>query len=245
MYKHILCVVAAITLTFPVVTLAETVTFATTDFPPYVIHEGEHLSGFDVEIVQELCRRVGVDPDFTLVPWKRALEYIKSGTVDGIMMPVFSEERTQYMYYTDQPIAHEKISIMALRGANISAKSLDSLKYLQMGVIYGYSYGKEFDENSTLRKVVSYDSSAMLKNLIKGRYQLLVSDEYVINYVARQLGQPELETVLNLIDNPNFLCFSKAIGERGQELSKRFSQAIRDAQQDGTLDKIKKKYLLN
>jgi len=241
--KRILaCAILAANLALPALAWAEKISFVTTEFPPYVIKQGDHLSGFEVEFVQELCRKLGVEAEFTLVPWNRALEYVKRGTVDGIMMPVYSEERAEYIYYSDLPVGRERISIMSLPGAGIKAKSLDDLKNELVGVIFGYSYGKEFDESTTLRMDRSYDNDLLLKKLNLGRYRLIASDENVINHVARQAGQPELETVLNLKDNPKFLGFSKAIGQRGKDLAKRFSQAIHDLQQVGTLDKIRKKY---
>jgi polar amino acid transport system substrate-binding protein len=245
MVKNILRAFFAIIFVFPQWGRAEKISFVTTEFPPYVIQENSKLSGFDVELVQELCRRVGAEPEFTVVPWGRALDYVKIGKTDGIMSPVYSEERARYMIFTDQPITHEAVSIMSLHGAGITAASIDDLKDERIGVIFGYSYGKTFDDNSHLTKDVSYDSSVMLKKLTEGRYRLLASDEYVINYVARKSAQPELDTVLTLIDNPRFLGFSKANGQRGKDLAKKFSQAIHDAQLDGTLAKIKKKYFFN
>jgi ABC-type amino acid transport substrate-binding protein len=242
MQRIIACTMLAVNLLFPAWVCAETISFVTTEFPPYVIKQGDHLSGFEVEFVRELCRKLGVEAEFTLVPWNRALEYVKQGTVDGILMPVYSQERAEYIYFTDLPVGRERISIMSLPGSGIKAKSLDDLKDKMIGVIFGYSYGQEFDENKALRKVESYDNDLLLKKLNLERYQLIASDEYVINHVARQAGQAELETVLNLKDNPKFLGFSKAIGQRGKDLAKRFTQAIHDLQQDGTLEKIRKRY---
>ena len=242
MGRIVACAILAISLLLPGLSQAETVTFVTTEFPPYIIKQGDNVSGFQVEFVQQLCRKLGIEPKFIVVPWNRALEYVRSGRADGILTPVYSEERAQYIYFTDEPIGHERISVMALRGSGIKANSLGDLKNEIVGVMLGYSYGKEFDGSTIVRKDVNMTNEALLNKLNLNRYKLLVSDEYVINYVARQAGQEELETVLNLHDNPQFLGFSKAIGERGRDLTKRFSQAIHELQQDGTLEKIRKKY---
>jgi polar amino acid transport system substrate-binding protein len=242
MQRIIACAIFAISLWIPVSASAETITFVTTEFPPYIIKDGDHLSGFEVEFVRELCKRIGVQADITLVPWNRALEYVKGGKADGIMMPVYSADRAEYMYFTEDPIERERISVMALPGSGYKAGSLADLRGEMVGMILGYSYGKEFDENEFLKKDVSSTNELLLKKLNLGRYRFVVSDEHVINYVARQAGQPALEIILNLNNNPQYLGFSKAIGTRGKDLAKRFSQAIRDLQQDGTLDKIRKKY---
>jgi polar amino acid transport system substrate-binding protein len=242
MQRIIACAIFAITLWIPVCAFAETISFVTTEFPPYIIKDGDRVSGFEVEFVRELCKRIGVEADITLVPWNRALEFVKSGKADGIMMPVYSADRAEYMYFTESPIERERISVMALPGSGFKANSLTELKGEVVGMILGYSYGKEFDENLLVKKDVSSTNELLLKKLNLGRYRFVISDEHVINYVAHQAGQPALEIILNLNDNPQYLGFSKALGERGKDLTKRFSKAIHDLQQDGTLDKIRKKY---
>lgn len=242
MQRILACAILALSLLAPAFAMSETVSFVTTEFPPYIIKQGDQLSGFEVEFVREACRKLGIEVEFTLVPWNRALEYIKMGQVDGILMPVFRPDRAEYIYFTEEPVARERISIMALHGSGIKAKSLADMKDELVGAILGYSYGKEFDESGVLRKDFSATNELLLRKLNLGRYRLVVSDEYVINYVAKKAGQEQLETVLNLQDNPQFLGFSKAIGTRGKDLQKRFSQAIHEMQQDGTLEKIKKKY---
>ncbi|MBV8465272.1 MAG: transporter substrate-binding domain-containing protein [Burkholderiales bacterium] len=221
---------------------AEKLTFVTTEFPPYIIKQGEVVSGIEVDEVRELCKRVGVEPEIIVMPWNRALAYVKSGQAEAIFMPVFSKERAEYMYYTEEPSGHERISLMALKGAGVHASSLDNVKNELVGVVLGYSYGKEFDENTAIQRDVSMDNEQLLKKLKLRRYQLLVSDETVIRYVAKQSGSVELETVLNLTDNPQYVGFSKTLGARGQELAKRFSQAIREMRQDGSLAKIEGQY---
>ncbi len=221
---------------------AETLSFASTEFPPYIIKQGDDISGFQIELVRELCHRLGFEAQFTVVPWTRALEYVKTGKVDGILAPVWSEDRAEYIYFTDQAIGHERISIMSLKGSGIKAKSLEDIKDELIGVISSYRYGKPFDDDKTLQKIASYTNDSLLKKLDIGRYRIIASDEYVINYVAKRAGHPELETIFNLNDTPQYMGFSKTSGQRGQDLAKRFSQAIHDMQQDGTMEKLRKKY---
>jgi len=109
-------------------------------------------------------------------------------------------------------------------------------------VVLGYSYGAAFDQEHALRRDVSMDNQTLLKKLELRRYRLVVSDEHVIHYYARQDHAPELETILQLSDNPQYLAFSKQLGQRGQHLAEQFSQVIRAMRDDGTLARIKAKY---
>ncbi|MBV8660035.1 MAG: transporter substrate-binding domain-containing protein, partial [Burkholderiales bacterium] len=88
---RILIVVLALWL--PAYAHAEKLVFATTEFPPFIIQQGTELTGVDVDVLHELCKRVGVEVEIRTMPWTRALAYVKGGQVDGIIMPVYSKER--------------------------------------------------------------------------------------------------------------------------------------------------------
>lgn len=235
-----LCLILAAAL--PWAAHAEKVSFATTEFPPYVIVNGNALSGFYVDIARELCRRLGLQPDIQVLPWSRGLEYVKTGRVDGILMPVYTPERTAYMYFTEESSGRERISILTRRGSGIQAKSLDDLKGMMVGTVFGYSYGKEFDSYGDIRKDVSPDNYLLIRRLALGRYSLVASDEGVLKYLARKIGSVDVDTVLVLYDNPAYIGFSMAIGPRGKTLAERFSNALRKMKQDGTYARLEHRY---
>ncbi|SMC24285.1 polar amino acid transport system substrate-binding protein [Andreprevotia lacus DSM 23236] len=224
---------------------AEKLVFATTEFPPYVIQQGGRLSGAEVDVVRELCKRLGCEADISVMPWNRALASARSGQSDGIFMPVFSKERAEFLFFTDEAAGHERISLMALKGAGVHASSLEDVKNELIGVVLGYSYGATFDQNLALRRDPSMDNQALLKKLQLQRYRLIATDEHVIEYFVHQTKAAPLETVQVLSDNPQYIAFSRTLGARGEELAKKFSQAIRDMKQDGTLVKIKSKYFFS
>jgi len=237
---RILIVVLALWL--PAYAHAEKLVFATTEFPPFIIQQGTELTGVDVDVLHELCKRVGVEVEIRTMPWTRALAYVKGGQVDGIIMPVYSKERTEYMYYSDEPVGSERISLLTRKGSHGTVARLEDLGHEMVGVVLGYSYGKEFDENSALQKDLSMDNALLLRKLQLGRYQLIASEESVGRYFARQAGDVQLDTVLVLTDNPTYVGISKTLGKRGEALAQRFTQAIREIKQDGTLAAIQGKY---
>jgi len=232
----------AIMLMLPLTAFGERISFTTTDFPPYVIVEDGNISGLEVEIVRELCRRLGMEPDIEVFPWKRALLYVKEGTADGVLMPAYTEERAEYMYFTSESPVRERIAIMAKKGSGIKASSLDDIKGKAVGVVIGSSYGKAFDSFEGLKKDSSTGSEMLLKKLAGNRHPLVVCDEIVLKYLARKTGLCEVETVLVLDENPQFIGFSKAPGKKGEDLTEKFSSAIRQMKEDGTLKKIESKY---
>ncbi|QDQ27012.1 transporter substrate-binding domain-containing protein [Chitinimonas arctica] len=241
--RTLLALALAILAGLPLSLRADKLSFVTTEFPPYIIKQGNELSGLQVDIVRELCRRLGHEPDIRVVPWNRALGLVKGGQVDGIFMPVYTKERAEFLYFTAETSGRERISVMQRQGGDIRATTLEDLYGELIGTVLSYSYGRTFDGQPHLRKDVSTTNELMLKKLAIGRYRLVVSDEGVARYLARQTGELRLETVLVLQDNPQYIGFAKTLGKRGEALAEQFSEALRQLKRDGVLKDTEDRYL--
>lgn len=221
---------------------AEVVNFVTTDFPPYVISHGNQYSGLEVDVTLEVCRRLNLECNIEVMRWNRALTLAKEGKVDGVLMPVFTPERAQYLYFTSESSGRERIAVMALQGSGLRTQTIDDLRHEKFGVVLGYSYGAEFDQRADLARDVSPSNEVLLRRMQLKRVRVAVSDMAVLQYVARQNGYAPLDVVAVLSDNPQYIAFSKAIGTRAENLAARFSKALKDLHDDGTFRSIERKY---
>jgi polar amino acid transport system substrate-binding protein len=219
----------------------EKISFTATDFPPYVMVEGEEIFGYNVDVLREVCKRLGVKPEIEVLPWERALQMVKFGKADGIFMPVYTKERAEYMYFTSESSGTEKIAIMAKKGSGITASTLTDLQGMKIGIVRGYSYGKEFDNYKGFIKDISNSNEILLKKLAVGRNQVVASDEAVLKHYARKVGV-EVEIILRLFSNPHYIGFTKTLGKISEERAKRFSSALRQVKEDGTFKQIESKY---
>src|ERR1700741_4325798 len=68
---------------------------ACNDFPPHKIeHRGEDgLAGFDVDIIGEALKRIGLSVETSYMPWKRALELAERGDYDGLCSCSHTKDR--------------------------------------------------------------------------------------------------------------------------------------------------------
>lgn len=75
---------AMIVLLMPTVTLAtQSVTVGVSDFPPCVIVEGGKVTGFDVDVVTEVCRKMDVEPKFVPIDdFGKLMKGVSSGKFD-------------------------------------------------------------------------------------------------------------------------------------------------------------------
>ena len=53
------------------------------NFHPYIWQSDEGLDGIDMSMIKELEKRTGSKLEVELTPWKRLLQNIKDGSVDG------------------------------------------------------------------------------------------------------------------------------------------------------------------
>ena len=74
----------------------------TEHYPPFEMKEPVNgLRGFDYDVVSEIFKRMGYEPDIVFLPWKRALREAEVGNAVGVLTCVYRDERAQYMSYSD------------------------------------------------------------------------------------------------------------------------------------------------
>lgn len=223
--------------------LAETLVIVTSEWAPYVITENGQVTGIHVDIVRELCKRNGIEADIQLRPWKRALAEVKNGDADAIFSPRKTDERAQFLYYPSEPLDMERTVIVGLQGKGLSVTKLDDLEGTSVGVVRGYSYDPEFDTNQEINKDESNDDMMMLRKLAGGRTEFAAaSDEGAAQFLSIQLGI-QLETIYVLNETPNYIAFSKTLGEKGKVLAEQFGKTLRQLKEEGVIENIRNTYL--
>ncbi len=215
-------------LLLPVITLAaEKIVFSTSEWEPYVIMENGKVTGFNAETIMELCKRLGFEAEIKVFPFKRALMSVKQGESDAIFSVRQNKERAEYLYYPSEAINIERTVIIAKKGSNIKINALDNLKGKEVGVVGGYAYDAKFDNYQGMKKIEYYDDKQLVTMLTLRINLAAGADEGSIKHLCKLVGL-EIEVVYVLNEEPSYIAFSKAIGEKGKRLSDKFSDALRN-----------------
>lgn len=242
MKKMFMTVILAALLLLPSMAFAEKIVFVSTDWPPYVMSENGKTTGIDTEIVLELCKRLGVEAEIQILPWKRALKTVEKGEADAIFAPRHNEERAAFLYYPSEPLNIEKTVILARKGSGIEVAGPDDLKGKAVGTVRGYTYDPKFDTYKDIEKIECNDDAELVKIFSKGRVPLAAScDEATLRYLCKKAGF-DAETVYVMNETPSYIAFSKAKGEKSKSLCDRFSEALRQLKPEGFIEKIQAKY---
>ncbi len=226
---------------FPIFLFSKTLTFVSTQFPPYVYNEHDVIKGFNVKILDEIFKRMNIKTVYLIVPWARGVQMVKEGEADAVFPFFKNEERIKFTDYPEsfmsEPIAMfvQKDSIISYDG------DLSKLSNYTFGRVIGYSSGKKFDDavNNNIIKIQKVRSSKLnIKKLLRNRFDILVDNKYLVLYEIKKLNKQnhikQLEPIL--ANTKAYLGFSKKLNHK--EIIERFNKILKEIKEDGTYDKI-------
>ncbi|MDM8550501.1 transporter substrate-binding domain-containing protein [Desulfobacterales bacterium HSG2] len=222
--------------------LAEELAVVYANWAPYTFTKDGKATGIIIDTVNEACKRLNIVPKLRLLPWKRALKYMKKGKMDALLTPIYTEERTEFMYYSSEPANIERTVFLTWKGSGIKVNGLDDLKGKSVAVVRGYSYTSEFDSRSDIKKIECNDDEQAVRILAKKRVIVTVGEEGVLRFFAKQIGT-QVEVVGVLTEVPGYMCFSKkALGQKGKTMAEEFGKTLRQLKKEGVIEKIRSSY---
>lgn len=223
----------------------ESAFFVDSPFPPYTIGElGEEPSGgIAVEIAEAVFSRLGVELRIQLTPWRRALKSVQTGRADGILLLMRSEEREQYVAFSDLVYEGREVFVFnRLVHPAFQWQTFADVQAYTLGLVEGYTYGEAFlaavDELGI--QVAYADSTEQnLAKLAAGRVDLVVEDERVVDCLLER--NPRWQTTLESAEKPvtvypYFMGISLA--SPLVELLPDINGALHGMREDGTMDAI-------
>lgn len=233
----------------PISIFAENVIFVSVEnLPPKIFKQNGQLKGIYVDTIRLVCKRLNIQPEFRLYPWKRCIQMVKTGKADAIFPPFFTKERAGFLYFPSEPMSYTRNVVFARKNSRLIVEHLDDLKGLLVGVNLGYSYGSEFDtykENLTLD--ISIDEKMQILKLSREspkRIDVAVVSEEPFMFLAKKLGYSELFEIVHILsEQPSYIAFSKATGETGRLLSEKFYDILYKLKNEGEIKKIEDSYL--
>ena len=207
-------------------------------FPPYeMTTDSGEFEGIDIETAQAIADKLGLELQIDDMDFDAALLAVQQGKADMVMAGVtVTDERQNVMDFTDS-YATGIQSIIVKEDSDIA--SVDDLAGKKIGTqrgTTGYLYcSDDFgDEN-----VVAYDNGlTAVQMLNNGQVDCVVIDqEPAKNYVAANSGLKILDTAYADED------YAIAIKKGNTELLDKVNGALKELQDDGTVQSIVDKYI--
>lgn len=153
------------------------VTAAADPWPPF-IDSSEPGGGLSVEVVRAAFETQAYEFKMEIVPWARAVEGVKMGTYDVLPNTWMTEERKDFLMYSN-PYTVNEVKFIKKKYDPFEYFDLSSLKGKSVGIIRGYGYGDEFMNSTGFKRETTSNFMLNVKKLVAGRIDLIIEDVIV------------------------------------------------------------------
>ncbi|QKX49679.1 amino acid ABC transporter substrate-binding protein [Planococcus glaciei] len=207
-------------------------------YPPFTFHDDSgKLTGFDVEIAQEVGKRLGVEVEFLETQWDAMFAGLDSGRFDMVANQVgINPEREESYEFSDPYISSTAVLVVAKDNEEI--KSFEDLE----GKLSAQSLTSNYAETARsfgaeIEGVEGFNQAIELLN--SGRVDATVNDNLTVLDFLKQRPDANIEIVDEASDAAkSALLFRKGSGAIVEEANTALAEMI----EDGTYDKISEKW---
>lgn len=203
-------------------------------YPPFnYLNEQNQYDGFDVDIANEIARRLGVKTEFVATEWKGLIGGLDADKFDVIIAQMsITEERKQSIDFTDPYVITG--AVLATKKGGKRYASLDDLKGATVATGAGTTFhdilkGVEGIELKT------YDSFGdYVADVLNGRADVLMNDQLTVGYAIAS-GNLDLEITSPVLNED---VIGIGVKKGNEEFVKQLNQILSEMKADGTYREI-------
>ncbi|MDU9394369.1 substrate-binding periplasmic protein [Pseudomonas sp. zfem002] len=147
-------------------------------YPPVSWSDGRQVRGLAPTVVRELFARMGLEVEIVVLGnWKRCLLDAAQGRVD-VVLAYDSDQRDLGMRFSREPVMREEVALFVNRQRPVHFERLEDLAGYRGGLLFGESYGQDFDRFVARHQNIEWVSSSRQNfgKLIRGRIDFVVQE---------------------------------------------------------------------
>ncbi|MFC4556807.1 transporter substrate-binding domain-containing protein [Virgibacillus kekensis] len=210
----------------------------------YYEGEGENkdqLTGYDVEVMREVGKRLGLDVSFEIMGIDSMLPAIKSGRIDVAANDIEITESRKEEFDFSEPYKYS-YTTMVVREDNYSGiDSLEDLKGKKAGggatTVYS-QIARHF--GAEVKTYGNAPNEAYLRDVHNGRTDVIVNDYYLSKFGVAAFPEFDITLHPKLKFHPTE---QAAILPNGADkLQEKINGALKEMREDGTLSELAKKF---
>lgn len=207
-------------------------------YAPYTFHDAEgKLTGFDVEVAEEVAKRIGVKAEFIETKWDGMFAGLDSKRFDAVINQVtIRPDRLEKYDFSDPYIVSK--AVLIVREDNETVKSFEDMKGIKSGqsltsnlADLARSYGAE---------IVTVDSfNQALDLLTSKRIDSTINDSLSFLDYKKQRQDAPIKVVAEMdTKDENGILFNKG----NETLVESVNKALAEMKADGTYQQISEKW---
>lgn len=207
-------------------------------YPPFTYHDGSgKLVGFDVEIGQEIAKRLGVEAKFLEGKWDGLIAGLDGDRYDAVINQVGITAERQKKYDFSGPYIASKAALI-VRSDDDSIKGFDDLKGKKAAQSLTSNYGKMAEAaGAELVATDGFDQSIQL--VVQHRADATLNDS--LSFLDFKKQKPDAP--VKIVATRKEAASSGVIIAKGEpKLLAAINDALKEIKADGTYKKISEKY---
>jgi polar amino acid transport system substrate-binding protein len=205
------------------------------EFPPFSsVDKKGNLTGYDVAVGKAVAKELGLKPKPEKFKFHGAISAIKADRFDAaVASHTITDDRKKAVNFSE-PYYYSGPVIFTRPDSDIKTK--EDLKGKEVAVSKGSTYEKsaqDFTDN-----IKNYDSDATaLRALSEGKHDAVITDAIT--------GKQAIEKGFKIVEKEQLGTSEQAIAvkKEDKELLKAINKALKKLKEDGTLEKLSKKYI--
>jgi cystine transport system substrate-binding protein len=207
-------------------------------YAPFTFHDkSDKLTGFDIEIAQEVFKRLNIKPKFIETKWDGMIAGLDAKRYDMVANEVaIRDDRLQKYDMSDPYIASK--AVLIVKSDNTAIKSLDDLKGKKVGQSLDSNYRVIAEQHGATNTVVEGFNQA-IDLLTSNRIDATLNDS--LSYLDLKKQRPELPIKV-VYTEPNATNNGFLFRKNNPDLVKAVNKELAAMKKDGTYLKISKKY---
>lgn len=168
--------------------------------PPYI--RLETVSGYELELLREVIRRMGHEAVFVFVPNSRIRALLESGNGDvATLQPMTADEpgvffSQPYIRYQNVVVSRSSDELTIQHPADLAGKAV--IAFQGASKVLGADYRDAALQNKSYQETV--DQRAQVEMLLQGRAAAIVLDRNIFTFHQQNSAMPAAVTVHELFD---------------------------------------------
>ncbi len=215
-------------------------------WPPYILGESGKSppGGSGVTLIKKIFDQLeNVKVKFKLSPWKRVLKEAEFGKVDGIMLILKTDERSEYLDFTIPLFEKRRLLWYSSERYpdGIHWNTLKDLSRYKIGAGSGYSLGSELNaavKQGVLKVQQVYHIDLAFKMLKMGRIDIIPLNEAVAYDIIKKNGWLDLIVADEKPVSTSVYHMSFSKKSLAKKLIPRINQIITEMKNEGLINLI-------
>jgi polar amino acid transport system substrate-binding protein len=219
---------------------------------PYNCSKDPNYQGFLVDVTRRALHIYGIDIEYRIMPWRKALTGIKKAKIDGIIG--ISQIKGLNLVTTKFPLEYSVISAFTRNDNDWVYDGSDSLRGKKLGIIMDYDLNEEINNffgmhyTTNPRIFVVEDGKKAVRdsinNLINGISDVYVEDQRVGEHYIKKYNLSNYIKNAGIISNehlPLYVAFNAEIPDV-KEYVKFLEEGIASLKATGEYEELRVKY---